>query len=647
MAALSSAALAFGSFAAMAPPAPLHVVVTVQAGKSLRAVPPLFYGQNIEWTNSGDGLWDAKAGSVRPDVARLLRSLRPALVRFPGGSLSNAYQWQDAVGPVVTRKPITTYFNAASAPVNGAWGLRGGSVQLPVYGFDEQLKLVKQIGAAGSLITVNATYYPATPQWSGSPQQAAAWVAYANGRVDGPDAVIGKDWRGMDWRDSRYWAGLRVRNGHSAPYNVMNWEIGNEVDDRSQGAGMTGSVYARRVHEYARAMMAVDPRIRIGAVLGFNWLPDLLRTAGRDISFLIYHNYGPNTGSAALNLWANGERNVTIETRGGPTTVVFRASGTPAQGVWPEMVVSVDGKEVDRFSVSADSTRGHVDEYRVTSNLSPGHHRLSVAFVNDLMTTTEDRNLFIHQAWVENAGQRQPIDWVSPAEMLRQVAEQPAIFAARFAQIRSAVRRYLPARQGQIQVYLTEFNAMYTNADVDARQIKDLKSALMVDGILQRALDEPLCVETNFWCLNSWYFRIVELGPHGAYLSPAGDVYQLFTDMGSGTVVPAVVTSPVLVGTTPAVPAVSAVAIRNGRRLTVNLLNFDGDSPASVVLDIRGMSRIRFARARALVGPSADATNEPEAPLRVHLAPLAVKFSGRSARLVVPAHSAATVVLGE
>nr|MDQ2688107.1 hypothetical protein [Armatimonadota bacterium] len=250
------------------------VTVTVDTKASVRPVPPLLFGHNNEWTNSGDGFWNAATHSSEPQPTALARTVHPGLIRFPGGSLSNYYHWADGIGPVAKRPPGTNYTTVSS--VNGQWTVNA-KLQPMVYGFDEHMRLVKALGAAGALVTVNVTEYLGSPAWSGSAPEAAAWVAYANARTDGPDVALGKDAQGRDWHTRRYWARQRAANGHPAPYGVRYWEIGNEVDDRSQGAGLTGPTYAQRVHDYARAMRAVDPTVQIGAVLGMSWLPDILR----------------------------------------------------------------------------------------------------------------------------------------------------------------------------------------------------------------------------------------------------------------------------------------------------------------------------------------------------------------------------------
>src|SRR5262249_39536407 len=134
---------------------------------------------------------------------------------------------------------------------------------------DEALAFASQVGGQ-LLIEVNAG--------TGTAQEAADWVRYVNGN------------------------GLRV----------VYWEVGNELYVRdnsanSQALTVDPVTYAQRFLEFAKAMRAADPRIKIGAIGGENrglyttmgypdWNRTLLQMAGDQIDFLSVHNsYAPGT----------------------------------------------------------------------------------------------------------------------------------------------------------------------------------------------------------------------------------------------------------------------------------------------------------------------------------------------------------------
>jgi hypothetical protein len=224
------------------------VNVTVNADEGLGTVPSTAYGLN-------QAVWDAQMNT--PASVGLLSQAGVAMMRYPGGSYSDAYNWQTNT-------------------------VTGGYVA-PGTGFDSFMSTVKAVGAQ-AILTAN--------YGSGTPQEAADWVQYAN-----------------------------ITKGYHDEY----WEIGNELygngyygDDweTDNHASKSPATYAQNVIQYASAMKAVDPTIKIGAVLTLpgNW-PDsvvasgdtqdwnqaVLSTAGSSIDFVIVHYY-PSPGSAADSL---------------------------------------------------------------------------------------------------------------------------------------------------------------------------------------------------------------------------------------------------------------------------------------------------------------------------------------------------------
>ena len=140
---------------------------------------------------------------------------------------------------------------------------------------------------------------------AGTPQEAAGWVKYAN--KGGPE---------YNGPVPTYAGGSST--GHH--YGVKYWEVGNEVyGNGTYGAdweydthAMGPSTYATNVVAFSSAMKAVDPTIKVGAVLTApgNW-PDgqtsasspqpwndtVLATACPSIDFVIAHWYPQNPGS--------------------------------------------------------------------------------------------------------------------------------------------------------------------------------------------------------------------------------------------------------------------------------------------------------------------------------------------------------------
>ena len=217
--ALWAAVLAAGALAAPvaavvpASAAATTVNVTVNAGEGLGTIPSTAYGLN-------SAVWDSQMNA--PQVQGLLEQAGVGMLRYPGGSYGDEYNWQDNTVTAATSRPGTD--------------------------FDSFMGTVRKIGAQPILIANYGT---------GTPQEAADWVQYAN-----------------------------VTKG----YGVKYWEIGNEIYgngyygadwEADDHASKSPATYAANVVQYASAMKAVDPTIKIGAVLTLpgNW-PDSVVASG-------------------------------------------------------------------------------------------------------------------------------------------------------------------------------------------------------------------------------------------------------------------------------------------------------------------------------------------------------------------------------
>ncbi|NUP42987.1 MAG: alpha-L-arabinofuranosidase [Streptomyces sp.] len=213
-AALAAALLAAGGAArADDQPPPSGVDVTVNANEGQGTIPTTGYGLN-------SAVWDSQMNV--PEVQDLLKAASVGALRYPGGSYGDIYHWVDNTAP-------------------------GGYVA-PGTDFDSFMGTVKKIGAQPMLI---ANY------GSGTPQEAADWVRYAN-----------------------------VTKGYGARF----WEVGNELYgnghygadwETDQHADTSPSAYAHNVLDYVSAMKAVDPTVKVGAVLTMpgNW-PDGVMASG-------------------------------------------------------------------------------------------------------------------------------------------------------------------------------------------------------------------------------------------------------------------------------------------------------------------------------------------------------------------------------
>lgn len=173
---------------------------------------------------------------VKREVFEWAKGLHAGMLRL-GGNFISGYHWRPFAGPVLQRP------NA----VNEAWG---GWIH-KYFGTDEFLSLSKALGAE-PLICVNAG--------SGTPQEAAEWVAYCRRHPAGP---------------------------------VRYWEIGNELWGDFQIGHCGPDEYANRLLAFVEAMKAEDPAIKVLAVgdTDMDWNERVLRRAVGVMDYLTIHIY--------------------------------------------------------------------------------------------------------------------------------------------------------------------------------------------------------------------------------------------------------------------------------------------------------------------------------------------------------------------
>ncbi len=219
------------------------VNLTVDTTQAVRTVDERVFGLNAV-------LWDSQTASA--ETLALVQAAGIHSLRIPGGGMSDDYNWA----------------NHTQVSTANAWP----------EGFNYFVPLITSLNPQ-TFVTVN--------YGSGTPQEAAAWVAYANADAalqgSAADVNLGSDANGFDWRTAGYWSALRassplatddgrnfLRLNRPAPFGLRYWEVGNECygtwEYDLQSAQHDPVVYGTRFAQYFAAMKAVDPTIKIGAV---------------------------------------------------------------------------------------------------------------------------------------------------------------------------------------------------------------------------------------------------------------------------------------------------------------------------------------------------------------------------------------------
>ena len=164
----------------------------------------------------------ADAQGMRGDMIEALRKTGLPAVRLPGGNFVSGWSWKDSIGPREQRR----------VNLDLAWRQFISNE----VGHDEYLQWAGKIGTE-AMYTINLG--------TGSLNDARDIVEYTN------------------FEGGTYWSDLRKKYGHSAPYGVKTWYLGNEMDGCWQIAywekNPTG--YGVLANETSKVMKFVDPTI--------------------------------------------------------------------------------------------------------------------------------------------------------------------------------------------------------------------------------------------------------------------------------------------------------------------------------------------------------------------------------------------------
>lgn len=97
------------------------------------------------------------------------------------------------------------------------------------------------------------------------------------------------------------------------------------------------------------------------------------------------------SGGKVWNLWANGELRQVLVAPAGNYTVTALARGASAGGVDARMEIRLNGHTLSGFSVPSGTLR----PYSVNVRLTEGTSILAIAFTNDAVVNSQDRNLYV------------------------------------------------------------------------------------------------------------------------------------------------------------------------------------------------------------------------------------------------------------
>lgn len=230
--------------------------VKVASGQTYIQYDHKIFGQFIEHFDNqvyggifepGSPLSDEKG--FRKDVIEALKDIKTGIVRWPGGCFASTYHWMDGVGK--DRQP--TY--------DKTWQVEDPNT----FGTDEFVEWCRRIGAEPFICTNAGT---------GTPEEMSDWMEYCN-------LNVGKFGR------------MRRENGHTEPYNVKYWSVGNENWGAHELGAKTVEEWGPLVRESAKLMRSVDKNAVLfaAATSDKGWTLPLLRNAGTYIDYISIHGY--------------------------------------------------------------------------------------------------------------------------------------------------------------------------------------------------------------------------------------------------------------------------------------------------------------------------------------------------------------------
>ena len=303
--------------------ASVPVNVGVNAANSVRIVPNNALALHTS-------VYDNQHGNTQLDNRLIEAAVE--MLRYPGGSYADIFHW--------SVPPSTPYYTCCNSglpdvtqphPVTPDKGADpaldppGSAFPFAYYASNSHFaNFIDLLDATGTdaMITVNygaslGKFNAGSGKWlssmGGQPEEAAAWVGYANADPNiygtANDVVIGVDDEGINWRTAGYWAKLRTRRrtnikpwaqadgvydaanrflaiNHDVPLGIKYWEVGNEINgngyyatywdweqdlhgaydgSRVGDSALSPTTYAQNVIQFAGAMKKVDPSIKVGA----------------------------------------------------------------------------------------------------------------------------------------------------------------------------------------------------------------------------------------------------------------------------------------------------------------------------------------------------------------------------------------------
>lgn len=258
------------------PSAAATTFVSVYAAKIVAKVPSSLFGHNAN-------IWMTQLTTELP-LMNHIKNLKPNIIRFPGGSISDIFFWNAQPNVKPADAPATLLDAAGVASTAGYW--YGKNTASWTCSVDSYYAMLQQTGNEG-MITVNYGYarYGTGPNpVAQAAHLAADWVRYDNGRT-------------------KYWEVGNECNG--------TWEAGYRINTADNKDGqpqiVTGALYGQHVKVFVdsmkKAAQEIGKTIYIGAYLlekqpeswqtptDQSWNQGVLQQSANKADYYVIHSY--------------------------------------------------------------------------------------------------------------------------------------------------------------------------------------------------------------------------------------------------------------------------------------------------------------------------------------------------------------------
>ncbi len=252
------------------------ILVNVDYSQVITKIPRSFSGDN-------SNLWMGQIVTEN-NLVKHITNLKPHLIRFPGGSISNKFFWNANPNQAPADAPKKLIEANGTVADAGFW--YGKNADTWTFSVGNYYNLLQRTNSQG-IITINysyARYSTAEDPVAAAAHLAADWVRYDNGRT-------------------QYW---EIGNE-----NYGDWEAGYRINTADNKDGqpeyLTGQLYGQHFNVFVdsmkKAAQEIGKTIYIGAVMveapalswetntRKNWNTGMLGAAKSKADFYVVHNY--------------------------------------------------------------------------------------------------------------------------------------------------------------------------------------------------------------------------------------------------------------------------------------------------------------------------------------------------------------------